>query len=67
MLITKRQNVRLRRSLNQFHILYTLGRQVQVAMQRNMRGEPCKNTIKAMGPLTSRKIKGKKFYLHSYL
>ena len=66
MLITKRQKtVRLRRSLNQFHILYTLGRQVQVAMQRNMRGEPCKNTIKAMGPLTSRKIKGKKFYQHS--
>ena len=57
--------MRLRRSLNQFHILYTLGRQVQVAMQRNMRGEPCKITIKAMGPLTSRKIKGKKFYLHS--
>ena len=59
--------VRLRPHSNQLHAIYTLGRQVQVAMQRNMRGGPCKDITKAMRPLAYRKLKGRRFYIQSYL
>ena len=51
--------MRVRRCLNQFHILYTSGRQVNVAMKRNMRGDPFKHIAKAMIPLTYRRLIGK--------
>ena len=59
--------VRLKLFLNPFHIKYTLGSQVEVAMQRSMKGDPTKNITKATRPLTDRKLKGKKFCLNSYL